>query len=312
VKPKQIKFNYQEGIEYFSNLMLSTNPVWVGRNGDSDTDFVEKWKGEDVKCPLVENMKRLNGYYDKDNLLDNLHKFRDMYLKSSANTDLTTVHMSSIFGKSLEGDEKCLKKLSEDYGISTIMCWRFIENCTYFLEAFQRWGEGKKILVISPFSKSIQFQTQPERIHNLHKDPYKFPKCQILTYNSPITYNTDNWLCTDIADHRNWFDTAQAIFQDISEIDFDVAWLACGSYAMFLGEKIKTNLKKKAIYVGGMSNVFFNIYNFRYSSTGHDQCVINTDFQIESFENQQFFQQDQLKHFPFSEGLNAYFGGKPQ
>ena len=35
---------------------------------------------------------------------------------------------------------------------------------------------------------------------------------------------------------------------------------------MFLGHKIKTELKKKSIYIGGMLNVLFNFYGSRYDT----------------------------------------------
>jgi len=59
-----------------------------------------------------------------------------------------------------------------------------------------------------------------------------------------------------------------------------------------------------------MVNVFFNLYNFRYSSTGHDTAVINPSYQIESLENEELFTEKNLKAFPYSEGLRAYLGKK--
>ena len=306
---KIIPFNYSTTLDLFSDLLADKDrPVWIGRNGGSDTDFVQKWDGVGLDHDSVRLVKKLNGYYDKDNTLENLNRFRSMYLESSKNMDLAMVHFCSIFGDALKGDERDLEVLENRYGIKEIMCYRFVENCTYFLESFQKWGEGKKILVISPFSESIRYQTSPERIRKILKPEFAFPDCEFLTYDSPITYSEDGWLCSDVGEERNWFYTAQRMFDDIAKLDFDIAWLSCGSYAMFLGDKIKSDLKKSSIYLGGVANTFFNLYNYRYSSTGHDQCVVNLDYQIDSLENKSFFTPENVSRFPWSEGIRAYFG----
>ena len=307
-----VRFNYPEGKQVFRDLLTSDTPSWIGRNGGSDTDFVEHWDGKTFAHPNVDLMRRLNGYYDRSSSVENLHRFRQMYLDSSRATDLCTVHMSSIFGKSLDGEEYAVNKLKYVYGVDRIMCWRFIENCTYFLESFQEWGEGKKILVVSPFSRSINHQTSADRVGNLHKPQFQFPNCTFVTLDTPITYNTNSWECDSRRDTEaeNWFDTAEQIFEKIKAVAFDVAWLSCGSYAMYLGPRIKKELGKHSIYVGGMVNLFFNLYNFRYSSTGHDTAVINPSYQIESLENEELFTEKNLKAFPYSEGLRAYLGKK--
>lgn len=305
------KFNLRNGKDIFKSLMESPNPTWIGRICGSDTDFVERWNGQSTDDPLVVNIKRLNGYYDFTNSLENLERFREMYILSTKSMDLCTVHMGGIFGDSLTNCEKTNRILESKYGIHNIMCWRFIENSTYFLESFREWGENKKVLVVSPFSDSIRYQTSAERVGHLHLPQFSFPSCEFDVCTSPITYNTETWDCSGLSKKESsWFDSAENLYSEIKEKDFDIAWLSCGSYAMYLGERIKNELGKKAIYIGGMLNVFFNLYNFRYSSTGHDLSVINPNFQIECVENSKFYTKENLQHFPYSEGIKAYFGHK--
>jgi len=302
-----LRFNYPEGMLRFCDLMRSADPVWIGRNGGSDTDFVELWDGENFSHPSVIKMRKLNGYFDKEASTQKLEAFREMYLRSSSFMDLCTVHMSSRFGASLEGHTQSTKTLKEKYGLRAIMCWRFIENATYFMESFRTWGCGKRILVVSPFSSSIEYQIQPSKLPNLHKEDYGFSEASFSTLNTPVTYNGEGWV-SEAVEEGDWFQVADRIFEDLKRRDFDIVWLSCGSYAMYLGEKVKRELGKKAIYLGGLANVFFNIYNFRYSSTGHDLAVVNPRTQIESFENSLFNTPDKTSKFPFSEGLRAYFG----
>ena len=61
-------------------------------------------------------------------------------------------------------------------------------------------------------------------------------------------------------------ETFFTMFDDIKKIDFDIAFLSCGCYANELGYRIKNQLNKKAIYLGGGLNLLFNIYGKRYTN----------------------------------------------
>jgi hypothetical protein len=304
-------FSSDQGALRFCELLTSENPAWIGRSGGTDTYFVEAWNGFDWDYKIKE-IRKYTGYYDHSGNVENLKRFVQMYIDSSKAMDLCTVHLSSQFGNALNGDNSkgCIDTLENKYGISEIMCWRFLENAIPFMESFKHWSKGKRILVVSPFSRSIEYQTHPDRVGNLHKEDFGFSNCTFSTVNTPITYNTDTWECDVDAPNTNWFESAEAIFQNVSSREFDVALLACGSYAMYLGEKIKTKLGKKAVYVGGILSVYFNLYNDRYSSTGHDLSVINPDSQIISLENENFSEKAKEGNFKKFEGLNAYFGSK--
>lgn len=303
------EFDSNEAMDRFCEIMNSKSPAWIGRSGGTDTYFVEAWNGFDwdYKIKLI---RKYNGYYDHSGSLENLERFRDMYIRSSKAMDLCTVHAPSQFGSALNNCIGCMGTLENKYGISEIMCWRFLENAIPFMESFKRWSQGKRILVVSPFSKSVEYQTQPCRVGNLHKEDFGFSQCTFSTVNTPITYNTDTWECDVDAPNTNWFESAEAIYQNISKCEFDIALLACGSYAMYLGEKIKTHLGKKSVYIGGMLSVYFNLYNDRYSSTGHDLAVINPEYQVTSLENENFSEKAKEGKFKKFEGLNAYFGSK--
>jgi len=300
-----------EGHALFRDLMLSESPVWVSRFGGSDTNFVQKWDGS-MDSNLLNLLKQYNGYYDFDNSKDLLYRFSEMYRSSLRSSDLCLIHPSVREYSAIEGDSRSQTGLTETYGIRRAMCWLFVESPCIFLKSFQVWGEGKKILIVSPFSESVKIQTQDLRVHKIHKDPYTLPSCEFLTVNSPVTYNVDDWICESVEADRNWFDSAERLFESVSSIDFDVAFLACGSYAMYLGENIKTHLGKKSIYIGGTLSNLFGLYNDRYSATGHDLSAVNPDFRITPVENDKYLRS--LKNgpkFKQSEGLRAYFNSDP-
>ena len=300
------------GYALFRDLMLSESPVWVSRFGGSDTNFVQKWDGS-MDSYLLKMLKQYNGYYDFDESKELLYRFSEMYTSSLRCSDLCLIPPSVREYRVIEGDSRSQMKLTEDYGISRAMCWWFVESPSTFLRSFQAWGEGKKILIVSPFSESIKFQTQESRVHKIHKAPYTLPSCEFLTVNSLVTYSLEDWICESVDSERNWFDSAESLFKSVSSLDFDVAFLACGSYAMYLGEKIKASLGKKSIYIGGTLSNLFGLYNDRYSATGHDLSVVDSNFRSTPLENSKYL--SSLKNGPDfwqSEGLRAYFKSDPE
>ena len=185
--------------------------------------------------------------------------------------------------------------------------YSFIEYLWPFLRSFQTWGEGKTILVVSPFSESvsIQYGRRDQLIRG-----YRFPDFQLVTYTSNVTYSTqDDTSITLQVVTKNWHEECAAMTGAIAEIDFDVAFLSCASYSMYLGDFIKNSMGKKALYLGGVLNVLFNIYGGRYEG-GYDE-ILNLDCQIDAVENAH------IEHLTAgrsaqTEALNAYFGKRPR
>jgi|TARA_X000001388_G_scaffold25909_1_gene18132 hypothetical protein len=153
--------------------------------------------------------------------------------------------------------------------------WAFMSNlcATRALEPFyhsQPWTralESKKVLIISPFVKTIgnQYKNKTKVWNNLEKDinpdfDIKFLKCPLSPALQAPT--TDSWLLSlkDMCDK-------------IENIDFDVALIGAGAYSLPLCSFIK-NKEKSAIHLGGGLQVMFGVKGNRWLS--HD--IINKLF----------------------------------
>ena len=55
--------------------------------------------------------------------------------------------------------------------------------------------------------------------------------------------------------------------KDISNIDFDIALLGCGSYGLPLCDYIKIKLNKSAVYIGGGLQLYFGIKGKRWEGS---------------------------------------------
>jgi hypothetical protein len=189
--------------------------------------------------------------------------------------------------------------------------YTFIEGLAPFLKSFDQWASGKKILVVSPLSASVehQYKNKDSLYHN-----YKLPNFDLLTYNTKVTYSDegDDYLALNVST-RNWLGEAERMAEEISALEFDIALLSCGSYAMYLGNFIKQKLKKKSLYLGGVLNMLFNIYGGRYNLKGYKRLMqsvgLAPDSQINPLENKEIENIKSGRNFK-TESLNAYFGVK--
>lgn len=117
---------------------------------------------------------------------------------------------------------------------------------------------NKKILIISPFKDTIDVQL-------LNKDKI-WDNTQVLPDATYITYKSIQSIGGQGPD-SNWYESFEKMCKDISNIDFDIALLGCGSYGLPLSNFIKTKLQLSAIYVGGGLQLYFGIKGKRWDNS---------------------------------------------
>ena len=116
--------------------------------------------------------------------------------------------------------------------------------------------EGKTVLVINPFAKSIKNQyAQRER---LFENPRALPRFNLKTYKSVSSLGCQK------TPFKNWFEALSHMCDEVSKIDFDVALIGAGAYGMSLGAFIKRELGRKALHTGGMTQLIFGIKGKRW------------------------------------------------
>ncbi|AVL94849.1 hypothetical protein ma463 [Moumouvirus australiensis] len=288
--------------KYFSELKESSKDV---------NDLLTKIKTYPMISLRMGLMRKYGGYYDVTDNPENILNFCEYYSSLYKNYDAATLAGPDVASYYLHNEfvapyndlvekEKYDKFLTnyfkKDIPLYTYAC---IESAVYFLKAFKVFAEGKKILVVGPFSKSIQLQKP--NLNKLFKD-YVYPNFELVTYNTYITYNDSNKPYISLP-HNNWFETVDAMCKDISKLDFDIALLGCSSYALPIGSFIK-GMGKKAIYMGGIVQVCFGVMGNRWIEESF--YVNNKDafiFPVETDENVM----NGKKHHFNKEGFNGYF-----
>lgn len=307
--------------EFVIDRLNLNTPCFISRLGGSDFEAVcsyindpnnihsEEWFNHHLK-----RTKDLNGYFDFENNKDNFEKYLQTLFDSYQKSEVIAYagKIGKQFYRTLDSGKFSFKStvskvIDQTCRNKTCINWNsFFEEAHPFLSTMQFWAVNKKILIISPFSESIehQFKFKDKLFHN-----FTYPEFKLLTYTTKITYSTneDNKETLDVTTN-NWHEECLKMSNEIKKLDFDIALLSCASYSMYLGNYIKNQLSKKAIYIGGPLNLYFNIYGERYKDI-YDIVGCNKDYQIEAIENSRIEKIKGGRSY-HGESLNAYFGKK--
>lgn len=312
----------KEIIEHFNHHIATVPSSFISRIGGTDWELACDYfndptiiDNDEWYLIALRKAREIQGYFDFSNNKANFKKYLDILVSTYNAADLIMYagkmekHVRFYLnGKTGGKFEPRFQPFTWHIGRDkTLINWNgFIQVVTPFLESFKSWGEGKKILIVSPLSKSIEYQY-------LRKDDlflnYKYPNFELKTFNTQITYNNDADNTTSLnVSTNNWHDECQRLADGIKNIDFDIALLSCASYSMFLGDHIKNRLGKTAIYFGGSLNLYFNIYGKRFVPL-YNQVGLNPNTLIDAFENSDIEKINGGRTYP-GECLDAYFGRK--
>lgn len=130
----------------------------------------------------------------------------------------------------------------------------FVEN------PWTRVLEGKKVLVVHPFTTSILQQYNHR--DKLFENKYVLPEFELSLIQAvqSAAKNTPPF--------KDWFDALKYMEDEISNRDFDFCILGCGAYGLPLAAHVK-RIGKKAIHLGGGSQLLFGIKGKRWDNDAY-------------------------------------------
>lgn len=229
------------------------------------------------------------------------------YLKSNGqNPHYNRKYMNSAFknaGIFPYGEETlnvfCKEMCDSFSSVDSLASWRvpmfdYLENkCTNLkwygefgmLESFWAkeapWTEGlagKNVLVVHPFVESIK--SQYARRELLFEDSRILPEFNLITYKAVQT----------VAGNRDerfdcWIQALEYMADEISKVDFDVAIIGCGAYGFPLAARIKRDMNKSAIHMGGATQLLFGITGNRWIGQAQYDALVN-DYWVRPNKNE--------------------------
>jgi hypothetical protein len=124
------------------------------------------------------------------------------------------------------------------------------------------WSEtlkGRKVLVVHPFSRTIQSQYNNHR-HLLFEDARVLPKFGSLTTIRAVQTIAGNQL-----PYTDWFQALESMKVAMDGVDYDVAIIGCGAYGFPLAAHAKRR-GKLAVHLGGATQILFGIKGKRWDA----------------------------------------------
>lgn len=115
---------------------------------------------------------------------------------------------------------------------------------------------GRKVLVVHPFADTIR--SQYARREKIFENPDMLPQFDLQVYRSVSSFSGIK------TNFKDWFEALDKMKSDIAKLDFEVALIGCGAYGFSLAAFIKRDLGRKAIHLGGVTQILFGIKGRRW------------------------------------------------
>jgi len=239
--------------DFIKKLLLKEEPCMITRFGSNELSFMKSYlKKQDYSNKQKYVALNNTGIFPIDNeILDSVAK---LYLESTKNIDLLGIWFNPFEDK-----------ISNDYCPNAkITKLRDLEP--YFSNnPWSYYLKDKKVLVIHPFTQSIEKQYLKKKL--LFKNQNILPEFTLITYPAIQSLGGND-------EYKSWFHAVDKMKEDVSKIDFDVAIIGAGAYGLPLASYVK-DIGKKAIHLGGATQMLFGVYGQRWAIHPDFQNIIN-------------------------------------
>jgi len=253
------------GDDIITKAIESGEPKLIGRLGGTEARvlgcYLDAFKGKSFWDPfstifsILNFKKRLNqlkegaGVYPISRPV--VKSFLSEYLLA-----LETIDVLGTWGSTFTWVEKYALRSGSTQAVSHHLVAPWVNSFVDSKANSKPWSfslDGKKVLVIGGFSQS--FKSQHERINEVFPNNF-YPKFDAEFISAPISQGGIN-------DGRTWVDHLGRMKNEMESIDFDVALISAGAYAMPLAYHAK-KLGKIGITCGGELQLFFGVIGKRW------------------------------------------------
>ena len=235
------------------DLLLGKTTFMISRFGSTELSLMKSYLKKDNYSNKQRNIALNNAgiYPNNDKMLNTMV---NEYLVSCENIDLLGIWFNPY-------EDTIVNEHCKHAKITTL---RNLEP--YFSKnPWSHYLKDKKVLVIHPFSQSIDKQYLKREL--LFKNQHILPEFTLITYSAIQSIGGND-------EYESWFHALDKMKEDISKIDFDVAIIGAGAYGLPLASYVK-EIGKKAIHLGGATQMLFGVYGQRWAIHPDFQDIIN-------------------------------------
>lgn len=241
--------------------ILSEKPVMIARFGSTELinivnylgvsdkkykNFITFIKGETPAWWWQENvMKQLqvwSGFFPPTK--EKIEKFCELMLEDRKLVD--------ILGSWL-ADEKFVDDVMQARKVHLFLLEPFWSKTPW-----TRALEGKNVLVVHPFSKTILSQYENREYLFENKDVLpKFKSLSVIKAVQSLEKEDDKF--------KDWFEALEYMKSEIDKVDYDICLIGAGAYGFPLAAHVKRQ-GKKSIHLGGALQLMFGIRGTRWEN----------------------------------------------
>lgn len=243
-------YSAEEGNKMIADVIREGKPCMICRYGSvelkgmTDTIAVQlairNKVRETTMIPLCNNA----GFFPKDEKL--IEKFGTKMQEWSKQVDYLAVWYSPMETYAIK-----------HYSKSAILINPYSLEPYYYDSPWSKELKGKKVLVIHPFSESIE--QQYKKRNQIFSNKNVLPDFELHTIKAiqSIGGKSDRF--------ETWFDALEFMKDEIDATEFDIAVIGCGAYGFGLASYVKS-IGKIAIHIGGATQLLFGIKGSRWTS----------------------------------------------
>ena len=255
-------YHADEGNDIIRDMILSGKPFTATRFGKTEMDpliYRERNKhNAGIKQAADRDIGRCSGFFPcTDEMIE---RYRSVFIDSIKDIDLLGIYFF------IENEEYMIDK----YMNSPQCCFPRALEPFYFDDPWTSALKNKKVLVIHPFSKTIEKQYKIRE--RLFENENVLPEFELKTIKAVQTLAGEKDPRFD-----NWFEALEWMKSEIYKTDFDVALLGCGAYGIPLQHYIK-ELGKQSVYVGGGLQILFGIKGRRWDDHPEISLLYNDNW----------------------------------
>jgi len=240
----------QEGNEMLYQALGGDKAFMAGRFGGNEIRTIsdvlfEKSGGKFGGLSTRTRYKITNQAGFFPNEIPLLYRFEELYLECCKQVDVL-----GVWNMFLQAE------IAKRYLPEAQLCELRTMEPFYFTNPWSRSLAGKNVLVIHPFTESIQ--RQYDRHEKLFENPQVLPDFSLKTVKAvqTIAGSRDDRF-------KTWFEALESMFEEAMRQEFEIALVGCGAYGFPLAAKLK-KAGKKVIHMGGALQLLFGIKGRRW------------------------------------------------
>ena len=251
--------------EKIYDLLISNKPCMIARFGSEQAGILNNYLGINSNHRSILDFildKSPPWWWNKNsfktfNINAGFFPIEISLIEKYCKLMLSDIPQIDILGvRRKRNNEKLLnKKLQHVLEVKLVFLEPYFSN-----KPWTRALEGKKVLVIHPFQKSIEQQYQKREL--LFKNNL-LPKFELKTIKAVQTNANEN------SKFNTWFEALDSMKQQMDKIDYDIALIGCGAYGLHLAAHAK-RMGKKSVHLGGALQICFGIIGKRYENPKHE------------------------------------------